>query len=106
MEKIYQSRDIPFFATTIQDAITIVPLMDTLIRELNKRRYSELWKQFSSEERKERKLQYAFSKDDLSQMTGEQIANIYNFFVDRGFVGSGSVYIMSDEELLAENSKE
>jgi hypothetical protein len=106
MEKIFQSRDIPFFATTIQDAITIIPVMDTLIRELNKRRYSELWKQFSSEERKERKLKYGFSSDELPQMTTRQITNVYNFFVDRGFVGSGSVYIMSDEELLAENSKE
>jgi hypothetical protein len=106
MEKIYQSRDIPFFATTIQDAITIMPVMDTLIRELNKRRYSELWKQFSSEERKERKLQYACSNDELPQMSIRQITNAYNFFVDRGFVGSGSVYIMTDEELLAANTKE
>lgn len=106
MEKIYQSRDIPFFATTVQDAITIVPVMDTFIRELNKRRYKELWKQFSSEERKERNLQYSFSNDELPQMTTGQITNAYNFFVDRGFVGSGSVYIMSDEELLAANTKE
>jgi hypothetical protein len=106
MEKIFQSRDIPFFATTIQDAITIMPVMDTLIRELNKRRYAELWDNLSSEERKEKKSRYPSHYNELPEMTTVQIVNAYNFFIDRGFVGSGNVSIMTDEELLAENAKD
>jgi hypothetical protein len=106
MEKIYQSRDIPFFATTVQDAIIIVPLMDTFIRELNKRRYAELWDNLSSEERKEKKLRYPSHHNELPEMTTAQIANAYKFFIDRGFVGSGNVSGMTDEELLAENAKD
>ena len=106
MEKIFQSRDIPFFATTIQDAITIVPLMDTLIRELNKRRYSELWDNLSSEERKEKNLRYPSHYNELPEMTTLQIVHAYNFFVDRCFVGSGNVSIMSDEEILSANAKD
>lgn len=106
MEKIFQSRDIPFFATTVQDAIIMVPVMDTFIRELNKRRYADLWDNFSSEERKERKLRYPSHQEELPKMTTPQIANAYHFFIDRGFVGSGSVYVMTDEEILAENVKD
>lgn len=106
MEKIFQSRDIPFFATTVQDAITIVPLMDTLIRELNKRRYKELYHNLSSEECKEKNLHYPGHCNELPEMTTAQISNAYNFFVDRGFVGSGNDYVMTDEELLAANAKD
>lgn len=106
MEKIYQSRDIPFFATTVQDAITIVPVMDTLIRELNKRRYKELFDSFSSEERKEKNLRYPGHYNELPEMTTLQIVHAYNFFVDRGFVGSGNVSIMNDEELISTNAKD
>lgn len=106
MEKIFQSRDIPFFATTVQDAIIMVPVMDTFIREVNKRRYAELWDNLSSEERKEKNLRYPSHHNELPEMTILQIVHAYNFFVDRGFVGSGNVSVMLDEELLAANAKD
>lgn len=104
MEQIFQDRKIAFSAVTNKSLIAMVPVMDVLIKDINNARYSELYHNFSSEERKERKLRYPNGTN--LHITAKQVQNAYSVLTQIGFVGSGEVEIMLDDELLAENSKE
>lgn len=106
MEKIYQTRDIQFSAVTNKSLIAMVPVMDALINDINGNRYAELWDARTSEERKEQHLRYPHHNKSFRYMTSKQTENAYRVLSDIGFVGSGEVEIMTDEELLAENSKD
>lgn len=104
MEKIYQSRDIQFSAVTNKSLIAMVPVMDAIISDTNTARYAELYHNLSSEEHKEKKLRYP--KGQSFPMTRKQMQNAYNVLTQIGFVGTGEVEIMTDEALLAANTKE
>lgn len=104
MEKIYQDRKIAFSAVTNKSLIAMVPVMDALIKDINNTRYSELYHNASSEERKEKKMRYPNGQN--LKMTEKQLQNAYNVLTQIGFVGSGEVDIMTDEALLAENAKD
>lgn len=106
MEKIYQQRDIQFSAVTNQSLIYMVPVMDALIKDINDNRYAELWDARTSEERKEQHLSYPHRSNNFRNMTPKQTENAYGVLTDIGFVGSGEIEIMTDEELLAENAKD
>lgn len=106
MEKIYQSRDIQFSAVTNKSLIIMVPVMDALIKDINGNRYTDLWDALTNEQRKEKKLRYPHHNKSFRNMTPKQTENAYKVLAEIGFVGSGEVEIMLDEELLAENSKE
>lgn len=60
----------------------------------------------TSEERKEQHLRYPHHNKSFRNMTPKQTENAYRVLEDIGFVGSGDVEIMTDEELLAENAKD
>lgn len=106
MEKIYQQRDIKFCAVTNKSLIAMVPVMDALIKDINGNRYTDLWDARTSEERKEQHLRYPHHNKSFRNMTPKQTENAYRVLEDIGFVGSGDVEIMTDEELLAENAKD
>ena len=106
MEKIFQSRDIQFSAVTNKSLIKMVPVMDALIKDINGNRYSELWDALTSEQCKEKNLRYPHHNKSFHNMTPKQIENAYKVLTDIGFVGSGEVEIMLDDELLAENSND
>jgi hypothetical protein len=106
MEKIYQSRDIQFSAVTNKSLIAMVPVMDALIKDINGNRYADLWDARTSEERKVEHLRYPNHNNSFRNMTPKQIENAYRVLEDIGFVGSGEVEIMTDEALLAANTKE
>lgn len=104
MEQIFQDRKIAFSAVTNKSLIAMVPVMDVLIKDINSARYSELWNNFSPEERKEKKLRYPNGMN--LRMTEKQVQNAYGVLTKIGFVGSGEIEIMTDEALLAENAKD
>lgn len=106
MEKIYQSRDIQFSAVTNKSLIVMVPVMDTLIKDINGNRYTDLWDSLTSEQRKEKHLRYPHHNESFRNMTPKQIENAYKVLSDIGFVGSGEVEIMNDEELISTNAKD
>lgn len=106
MEKIYQSRDIQFSAVTNKSLIAMVPVMDALIKDINNNRYVDLWDARTSEERKVQHLRYPNHNNSFRNMTPKQIENAHRVLTDIGFVGSGEIEIMTDEQLLTENSKE
>ena len=104
MEKIFQTREIQFSAVTNKSLIAMVPVMDALIKDINNARYSELYHNFSSEERKEKKLRYPNGMN--LHMSSKQVQNAYDVLTQIGFVGSGEIEIMLNDELLVENTKE
>lgn len=106
MEKIYQTRDIKFSAVTNKSLIAMVPVMDAFINDINGNRYADLWDARTSEERKEQHLRYPHHNKSFRNMTPKQTENAYRVLEDIGFVGSGEIEIMTDEELLAENTKD
>lgn len=106
MEKIFQSRDIQFSAVTNKSLIAMVPVMDALIKDINNNRYTALWDARTQEERKVQHLRYPHHNNSFRNMTPKQTENAFRVLEDIGFVGSGEVEIMTDEELLTENAKD
>lgn len=106
MEKIYQQRDIKFCAVTNKSLIAMIHVMDALIKDINGNRYTDLWDARTSEERKEQHLRYPHHNRSFRNMTPKQTENAYRVLEDIGFIGSGEIEIMTDEELLAENAKD
>ena len=83
MRTINQTVDVTFVAPTIQEVITMVPLMDGLIKVINMNRAYDKYKALSKEEQDKYKRVWPSSDFDYKEEA------MYKVLVQCGFCGSG-----------------
>lgn len=83
MKTINQTVEVTFVAPTIQEVITMVPLMDRFIKVINMNRAYDKYKSLSKEEQeKYKRVWYASDFDNKEEA-------MYKVLVQCGFCGSG-----------------
>ena len=92
MKTINQTVEVAFVAPTIQEVITMVPLMDGLIKVINMNRAYDKYKALSKEEQDKYKRVWPSSDFDNKEEA------MYKVLVQCGFCGSGV------EDLLPEGN--
>ena len=82
MKTVFQSQDIPFHAPTFKDAVTILPLMDELVKLVNKNRVADFYNNLPNEEKEKYNRVWRSSEINLS---ADSIEKIHTLLLNFGF---------------------
>lgn len=82
MKTIFQSQDIAFHTLNFKDAVVLLPLMDELVKLVNKNRVADFYNNLPNDEKEKYNRVWRSSEINLSAESAEKILNILN---DLGF---------------------
>jgi hypothetical protein len=82
MKTIFQSQDIPFHTLNFKDAVVLLPLMDELVKLINKNRIADFYNNLPNEEKEKYHRIWRGTEINLSAESAEKILNLLN---DLGF---------------------
>lgn len=75
MRTIFQSQDIAFHTLNFKDAVVLLPLMDELIKLVNKNRISDFYNNLPNEEKEKYNRVWRSTEINLSADSAEKILN-------------------------------
>ena len=82
MKTIWQAQDMAFNAITFKDAVTLLPLMDSLSQMININRVAAVYESLPKEEREQYKRVWV---DTRLQITPEAAEKIWKVLTELGF---------------------
>ena len=82
MKTIFQSQDIAFHTLNFKDAVVLLPLMNELVKLINKNRIADFYNNLPNEEKEKYNRVWRSTEINLSAESAEKILNILN---DLGF---------------------
>ena len=82
MKTIFQSQDIAFHTLNFKDAVVLLPLMDELVKLVNKNRIADFYNNLPNEEKEKYNRIWRSTEINLSAESAEKILHILN---DLGF---------------------
>lgn len=96
MKTIFQSQDIAFHTLNFKDAVVLLPLMDELVKLINKNRIADFYNNLPAEEREKYNRVWRGTEINLSAESAEKILNTLN---DLGFESQNELKDANLEDL-------
>lgn len=94
MKTINVKEDVAFSSISIKDAVTMVPLMDFLIKSINLKNAQMKYENITEEDRN------MYCRPPAKDRVLDNVQEAYDILCNIGFCGSGNVKILSDREVL------
>lgn len=96
MRTIFQSQDIAFHTLNFKDAVILLPLMDELIKVVNKNRIADLYNNLPDEEKEKYNRVWKVTEIHISADSAEKILNT---LTDLGFESQNELKDATLEDL-------
>jgi hypothetical protein len=96
MKTIFQSQDIAFHTLNFKDAVVLLPLMDELVKVVNKNRLADFYNNLPAEEREKYNKVWKSTEINLSADSVEKILKVLN---DLGFESQNELKDANLEDL-------
>lgn len=96
MKTIFQSQDIAFHTLNFKDAVVLLPLMDELVKVVNKNRLADFYNNLPAEEREKYNKVWKSTEINISAESAEKILKVLN---DLGFESQNELKDANLEDL-------
>lgn len=96
MKTIKQQEEIAFNAITFKDAVTMLPLMNGLVRCINQNRMADFYSNLTNEEKEQYNREWSENSVKLSE---KDILKIFKLLIELGFEPSDDLEIPTFEKL-------